>query len=230
MNQYIDIGINLMHRSYSQERESVVRSAATVGVSPLIITGASLRSSEIAADYAAKHKNIYATAGVHPHDAKTCDGQTVEKLRWLSKQSQVVAIGECGLDYDRDFSPRDVQRKWFEAQIQLASEESMPLFLHERAAFADFKAILSSYREVCSRAAVHCFTGMRDELRAYIDYGRNGRNTGVENGDRQDIQCAERRLASHRSDARRERVDCGEPRHRRGKYRTEALKCRLTQN
>jgi len=171
MNQYIDVGINLMHRSFNIDRENVVREAAAAGVSPLIITGTSLRSSEIAAEYAEKHKNIYATAGVHPHDSKTCDGHTVENLRRLSKKSQVVAVGECGLDYDRDFSPRDVQRKWFEAQIQLASEENMPLFLHERAAFADFKAILSSHKEICSRAVVHCFTGTRDELRAYLDLG-----------------------------------------------------------
>jgi len=160
-----------MHRSFNLDREEVIRTAAEAGVFPLIITGSNLRSSETGADYAARHKDIYSTAGVHPHDAKTCDGQTIERLRRLCKRSQVVAVGECGLDYDRDFSPRDIQRKWFEAQIQLAKEEHMPLFLHERAAFADFKSILSSYKEVCGRAVVHCFTGTRDELRAYLDLG-----------------------------------------------------------
>lgn len=171
MNQYIDIGINLMHRSYNTDRKEVVSAAAAIGVSPLMITGTSLRASETAAGYAAQHKNIYSTAGVHPHDAKSCDGQTIEKLRRLIKQPHVVAVGECGLDYDRDFSPRDVQRKWFEAQIQLAIEENMPLFLHGRAAFNDFKNMLSSYKEVCDRAVVHCFTGTRDELHAYLDLG-----------------------------------------------------------
>jgi TatD DNase family protein len=171
MNQYIDIGINLMHRSFIPDRENVIRSAAAVGVFPLIITGTSLRSSETAADYAARHKDIYSTAGVHPHDAKTCDGQTIENLRRLCKKPQVLAVGECGLDYDLDFSPRDVQRKWFDEQIQLAVEENMPLFLHERAAFVDFTKILAAHREVCGRAVVHCFTGTRDELRTYLDLG-----------------------------------------------------------
>ena len=171
MNQYIDIGINLMHRSYNADRENIITAAAAVGVSPLIITGTSLRASETAAAYASQHKNIYTTAGVHPHDAKNCNNQTIEGLRRLIKQPSVVAVGECGLDYDRDFSPRDVQRKWFEAQIRLAIEENMPLFLHERAAFTDFKALLSENNEVCGRSVVHCFTGTRDELFAYLDLG-----------------------------------------------------------
>ena len=171
MNQYIDIGINLMHRSFNADREEVVSASAEAGVTALIITGTSVPTSETAAAYAARHDGIYSTAGVHPHDAKTGDGRTVESLRRLSRNPRVVAIGECGLDYDRDFSPRDIQRKWFEAQLQLALEESMPLFLHERAAFSDFKALLSSHRDVCPRAVVHCFTGSREELRAYLNLG-----------------------------------------------------------
>ena len=171
MGQYIDIGINLMHRSFSADRKEVTRKASEAGVYPLIITGTNLRSSKTASDYASRNKEIYSTAGVHPHDAKTCDDMTIEQLRQLSRQPKVVAIGECGLDYDRDFSPRDVQRKWFEKQIQLTISENMPLFLHERAAFVDFNAILLSYKEICDRAVVHCFTGIRDELHAYLNLG-----------------------------------------------------------
>jgi len=171
MNQYIDIGINLMHRSYNADRSKVISGAAEAGVSTLIITGTSVRGSETAAGFAANNKNIFSTAGVHPHDAKSCDSRTIKQLRSLAGQPQVVAIGECGLDYDRDFSPRDVQRRWFEAQIQLAVQEDMPLFLHERAAFSDFFALLSSYKDICSRVVVHCFTGTRDELHAYLDLG-----------------------------------------------------------
>lgn len=170
--QYIDIGINLMHRSFNSDRETVIKESVEAGVYPLIMTGTSVRSSESAARYASGNKKyLYSTAGVHPHDAKSCDDRTIEALRKLSYLSQVVAIGECGLDYDRDFSPRDVQRKWFEAQIQLAREVDMPLFLHERAAFSDFKAILGANKDICPKSVVHCFTGTKQELKAYLDLG-----------------------------------------------------------
>lgn len=170
--QMIDIGINLTHRQFQPDREDVLQKAIAAGVSPLIITGTSVRGSTEAATYAARHPGIlYSTAGMHPHDAKSCNAQTIDQLRLLCKKPQVVAVGECGLDYDRDFSPRDVQRKWFEAQIALAEELDMPLFLHERAAFADFKAILQQHPEIRSRAVVHCFTGSKRELEGYLALG-----------------------------------------------------------
>ena len=170
--QTIDIGINLTNRQFQQDRESVLKNAIDAGVSPLIITGTSIRASEQAADYAAKHPAVlYSTAGVHPHDAKSCDSNTIPRLRALCKKPQVVAVGECGLDYDRDFSPREVQRKWFAAQIELAEELDLPLFLHERAAFSDFHDILKAYPARCEQAVVHCFTGSGRELDAYLALG-----------------------------------------------------------
>ena len=139
----IDIGINLMHRSFNEDREQVVKDAIDEGVSPLIITGTSERSSVEASKYASRYpKKLYCTAGVHPHDAKSFTSGTLEKLEELSKKDCVVAIGECGLDYNRDFSPRDVQRQCFEEQIELACKSGLPLFLHERDAFEDFKRTL----------------------------------------------------------------------------------------
>lgn len=170
--QTIDIGINLTHRQFQPDRETVLQKATRAGVSPLIITGTSVRASEEAAAYAAKHPGVlYSTAGVHPHDAKSCNSQTIGQLRALCQKPQVMAVGECGLDYDRDFSPRDDQRKWFAAQIELAEELDMPLFLHERAAFTDFKAVLQQHPETCSRAVVHCFTGSKRELEGYLELG-----------------------------------------------------------
>ncbi|MFC0215829.1 TatD family hydrolase [Paenibacillus chartarius] len=166
----IDIGVNLMHRSFHEDREQVVERAAANQVSPLILTGTSLRNSIEAARYAGRYSGeLYATAGVHPHEAKSCNDETIAKLRELAALPQVVAIGECGLDYNREFSPRDVQRKWFTEQIRLALELKMPLFLHEREAFADFTAILKEH--AVQRAVVHCFTGTLPELRAYLDMG-----------------------------------------------------------
>ncbi|TXK80027.1 TatD family hydrolase [Paenibacillus sp. N3.4] len=168
----IDIGVNLMHRSFAQDRETAVERAIEAGVSPLIITGTNVRNSEEAVRYAGKFpKQIWATAGVHPHDTRNCTAHTIDKLRQLAKLPQVVAIGECGLDYNRDFSPRDMQRKWFEAQIQLACELQMPLFLHEREAHGDFVRMLKPYVGQINKAVVHCFTGTQQELQAYLQLG-----------------------------------------------------------
>lgn len=166
----IDIGVNLMHRSFQEDREQVVERAVANNVTPLIITGTSMRSSMDAARYASGYAGrLYSTAGVHPHDAKSCNDMTMAKLRELAAQPQVVAIGECGLDYNRDFSPRDVQRRWFREQVQLALELDMPLFLHEREAFPDFIGILKELQ--VKKAVVHCFTGTLPEMKAYLDQG-----------------------------------------------------------
>jgi TatD DNase family protein len=168
----IDIGINLMHRSFNDDREQVVRSAAEAGISPLIITGTSEKSSVLAAKYASQYPGkLYSTAGVHPHDAKSCTPYTIRNLEKLARKDCVVAIGECGLDYNRDFSPRDVQRKYFETQIELACKTGLPLFLHERDAFEDFYKILESYRKDISNMVVHCFTGRKEELQKYLELG-----------------------------------------------------------
>jgi TatD DNase family protein len=166
----IDIGVNLMHRSFQEDREQIVERAASRGVTPLVITGTSLRSSQEAARYAGRFpEKLFATAGVHPHDAKSCSEETISGLRRLAELPQVVAVGECGLDYNRDFSPRDVQRKWFARQIELALALGMPLFLHERDASSDFIGLLKEQK--VEKAVVHCFTGNGQELKAYLDMG-----------------------------------------------------------
>jgi TatD DNase family protein len=172
--RFIDIGINLMHPSFDRDREEVIRKAGEAGVSPLIITGTGERSSREAAEYAAAFSGegrLYTTAGVHPHEARFCGEKTIGNLRGLALEYQAVAIGECGLDYNRDFSPRDVQRVWFVKQIELASELGLPLFLHERDAFADFAAILEDCGKRVPKKVVHCFTGRREELEKYLDLG-----------------------------------------------------------
>ncbi|OAS17802.1 TatD family hydrolase [Paenibacillus oryzisoli] len=171
-NPLIDIGVNLMHRSFDGDREDVVARAIEAGVTPLIMTGTSLRSSDEASRYASKFPGkLFSTAGIHPHDTRNCKAHTIDKLRQMAKLPQVVAIGECGLDYNRDFSPRDVQRKWFEEQIGLACELQMPLFLHEREAHDDFMRIMKPYTGSLNKAVVHCFTGSLQELQAYLQLG-----------------------------------------------------------
>ncbi|MGH8671790.1 MAG: TatD family hydrolase, partial [Burkholderiales bacterium] len=114
-------------------------------------------------------QHLHATAGVHPHHAKDCGTSTVATLRDLAERPRVVAIGETGLDFYRDFSPRSSQIKWFEAQIELACELSKPLFMHERDAYPRFAEIIKSYRDHFENGVVHCFTGTREALYAYLD-------------------------------------------------------------
>ena len=177
----IDIGINLMNSAYDHDRDDVLKAAVAAGVSPLIVTGSSERSSLDAALYASacsavKPGTLYTTAGVHPHEVKNCGNGTIDFLRELVKEKSqrwpgVKAIGECGLDYNRDFSPRDIQRRWFIKQIELAAELSLPLFLHERDAFADFSIILKGHIKTVPAAVVHCFTGTAEELDHYLSLG-----------------------------------------------------------
>ncbi|MEW6730685.1 MAG: TatD family hydrolase [Acidobacteriota bacterium] len=166
----VDIGVNLAHASFNSDREEVINRAIAAGVDIMIVTGTSIKGSreafKLADNYPGK---LYSTAGIHPHDARHFNIEAVKILRELAAHKNVVAIGECGLDFNRDFSPRDIQEKCFEAQVQLASQLRMPLFLHERDAHQRFVEILKRYRDQFNSAVVHCFTGSAQELNAYLD-------------------------------------------------------------
>src|SRR5262245_46590470 len=145
----------------------------------MIVTGTSEANSRTAQELAAARPGVlYSTAGVHPHDARNCGAGTIDRLRMLAGQPGVVAIGECGLDFNRDFSPRPVQERWFEAQLALATELGLPVFLHERDAHARFVAILREHRATLPAAVVHCFTGTAAELDAYLELGADIGITG----------------------------------------------------
>ncbi len=168
--ELIDIGCNLTHDSFDVDRDAVIEAAHEAGVVQMIITGASAEGSQQALALAEKHpQQLFATAGVHPHRASDYDNETDSLLRELSNNEAVVAIGETGLDYFRDFSPRDAQRSSFEQQIQIAIETELPFFLHQRDAHADFVAILKEYRDKLNEVVVHCFTGTKPELYEYLD-------------------------------------------------------------
>jgi len=167
-----DIGVNLMSPAFDRDREAVVARAQAAGVNTLIITGSSIESSAAAAAFvqAECNTNCITTAGVHPHNAKDWDAAASARLRELAAQPPVAAaIGECGLDYNRNFSPPQAQRKCFEDQLALAAQLGKPVFLHERDAFDDFVSILKKYRASLPGAVVHCFTGGQAELEAYLE-------------------------------------------------------------
>lgn len=166
----IDIGVNLTNKAFRRDLPAVISRARAVGVDVMVATGTRVEASWDAYELARRHPAVvYSTAGVHPHHARDCDADTIPQLRDLCSRSEVVVVGECGLDYDRNFSPPAVQRRWFAAQLELAVELGMPVFLHEREAHADFLAILREHRSALTRAVVHCFTGTAHVLDAYLE-------------------------------------------------------------
>ncbi len=165
----IDIGVNLADRSFRSDLRAVLERARAVGVGRMVLTGTSVANARAAAELAASHDGLWSTAGVHPHHAKTRDDATIDALRELAARPEVVAVGECGLDYFRDVSPRGVQRQWCAEQLALAVELAMPAFLHDRAAHEDMLALLREHRPSLPAAVVHCFTGSGEELDAYLE-------------------------------------------------------------
>src|SRR3954469_18684348 len=166
--QLVDIGANLTHSSFHDDVDAVVARARAAGIATLVVTGTTVLESRLAAEIADRY-DLYCTAGVHPHHARDCDERTIAELRHLCVHPRCVAIGECGLDFNRNYSPHPDQEKWFVAQLELGIELGKPLFLHSRDAHPRFSQIISSYKP--SRAVAHCFTGMKEELHAYLDLG-----------------------------------------------------------
>ncbi|MBK6920981.1 MAG: TatD family hydrolase [Deltaproteobacteria bacterium] len=166
----VDIGANLTNRSFATDLELVLQRAAAAGVAQIVVTGASAEASREALTLAqAKPGRLWSTAGVHPHVSAGFGDDTLAVLRACLADPRCVAVGECGLDYDRDYSPRDEQRRAFARQLELAIELQRPVFLHERAAHGDFVAMLREHRSSLPHVVVHCFTGTGDELDAYLE-------------------------------------------------------------
>jgi TatD DNase family protein len=170
--ELVDIGVNLAHRSFIKDRGAVVARALAAGVRQIVVTGTSVAGSREALALARAQPGVLsATAGVHPHDAARCDEGTLAALRELAAAPEVVAIGECGLDFNRDFSPRPLQRTWFERQVRLAIELGLPLFLHERDAAEAFLEVLDACGPAPEQVIVHCFTGDGATLQQYLRRG-----------------------------------------------------------
>ncbi len=169
MPDLVDIGVNLCDKSFASDLAEVMRAAREAGVSRMVVTGTSVAGSERAANLAARFPGqLWSTAGIHPHHASEFDEHTTSALRTLAARDEVVAIGECGLDYNRNFSTPEEQRRSFAAHLELASELGMPLFLHERDAKEDQLRMLKEVRDRIPKAVIHCFTGDSETLKAYL--------------------------------------------------------------
>ena len=168
----IDVGANLGHESFAHDLPAVLARARAAGVVQMVVTGASREGARAALALAKAHPGfLYATAGVHPHHALEVTAEGEAELRELQAHQEVVANGECGLDYFRDFSPRPAQRRAFERQLELAAENGKPLFLHQRDAHADYMAILRQFEGRLGPCVTHCFTGTREEMHECLDAG-----------------------------------------------------------
>ncbi len=166
----IDIGANLTHEAFARDLDAVLQRAAQAGVLRMIVTGSSLSESHAAQALAQAHPGrLFSTAGIHPHHAAAHGEADIQELKMLLTASGVCAVGEAGLDFNRNFSPRADQERIFIDQLELAAQAGLPVFLHEREAHDAFIAILREYRDRLTAAVVHCFTGHAQELRAYLE-------------------------------------------------------------
>src|SRR5574337_1311808 len=167
--QLLDIGANLTHESFQHDLDAVLQRAQAHGVERMVVTGASREGSRRASALVRAYPGRrFATAGVHPHHAVDYDDSTDALLRELARDPVVRAIGEAGLDYNRNYSPRNAQLLAFERQLQMAADLRMPLFLHQRDAHEDFITLLRRYRDQVLGAVVHCFTDTAQALRDYL--------------------------------------------------------------
>jgi TatD DNase family protein len=166
-----DIGVNLADKRFSDDRPEVLDRARRAGVELMVLTGTDLQSSHDALALADPQQGLYATAGVHPHQASEWQASTAKELAELAAQPAVRCIGETGLDFNRDFSPRPAQEQAFAEQLQLAASLHMPVFLHQRDAHERFLAILREHRDALPQVVVHCFTDNRKALYDYLDLG-----------------------------------------------------------
>lgn len=169
----IDIGINLTNKSFKKDLTQVLERAYQAEVLQMVITGTSEQESkqafQLCQEYDKTATQLFSTAGIHPHHAKDWHSETLTTLKQLLAEPTVKAVGECGLDFNRDFSPRPVQERVFEEQLTLAIELGKPVFMHERDADDRFIAILKQYRDQLSAAVIHCFTGEKKVLYQYLD-------------------------------------------------------------
>ena len=169
---FIDIGANIAHDSFDEDRTEMMQRAADAGVGRIIVTGSSDTSNVQAAELAEQSPGVlFSTAGVHPHHASDYTDESDALIRALIQKDHVVAVGECGLDYFRNLSPREAQLNAFRRQLDIAKESGLPVFLHQRDAHDDFVELLEPALPELSRAVAHCFTGEGESLREYVAMG-----------------------------------------------------------
>jgi TatD DNase family protein len=166
-----DSHCHLDDKSFDRDRESVIQRSRQNGVHEWMTVGVDRETSVRALEIARNHEGCYASIGVHPHTAASCSEETIHYLKQLSKDTNIRAWGETGLDFNRMYSPQVDQEKWFIRQIQAADELKLPLIFHERDSQGRFLDILNAYTHSDRKGVVHCFSGKKTELAAYLNLG-----------------------------------------------------------
>lgn len=167
----IDSHAHLDDGRFDKDRDRIIKSLKELGVDLVINPGADLNSSIKAVSLSEKYDNIYAAVGVHPHSAKEMDESTIEILKSFTNREKVIAIGEIGLDYYYDNSPRDIQQKRFKEQLALAKEVNLPVIIHTREASKDTFDILKEAQDGSLKGVMHCFSGSVEMAMEYIKMG-----------------------------------------------------------
>lgn len=166
-----DIGVNITSSQFAADRDQVVQRALSAGVSGMLFTGTNVDKSRQACEFTRRYAGCWSTAGVHPHDSDGWLASSDEQLFQLAQHSSVVAIGECGLDFNRNYSTPAQQERVFEAQLALAAQLQMPVFLHCRDAHERFITLLDRWLDKLPAAVLHCFTGTEQEARVCLARG-----------------------------------------------------------
>lgn len=166
-----DSHTHINDEKFDVDQDEIILSAYKSGVNLMMLPGADLESSMSAVEIAKKYDMVYAAVGVHPHDASSMDDLTLDMIKSLSRNSKVKAIGEIGLDYHYDFSPREVQKKWFRAQLMLAKELKLPVIIHDREAHQDVFDILDEIDAYETGVIMHCFSGSAELALEYLKRG-----------------------------------------------------------
>ncbi len=167
----IDTHAHLEHERYRSDRDDVVARARAAGVWPIVEVASDEKTSWLAIGLVRRYPGLFATVGIHPHEARTASESALERIRAVAREPGVVAIGEIGLDYHYDFSPRDDQRRAFAAQIGLARDVGLPIVVHDREAHQDTLDILRSEAVQGVGGVMHCFSGDFGMARECLDMG-----------------------------------------------------------
>lgn len=156
---------------FDQDRDDVVKRAIEAGVTLMMNPGADLESSKRAVELSKRYPSVYAAVGIHPHDAKSADDLTLELIKHLAKSPKVCAIGEIGLDFHYDLSPRDVQRQVFIKQIHMAKALNLPIIIHDREANQEIFDTLMSHKAFETGVLMHCYSGSAELAKEYVKKG-----------------------------------------------------------
>mgnify|MGYP001148868164 CR=1 FL=1 len=166
----VDSHAHIQLSQFDRDRHDVLQRAKSAGIEQILVVGFDLKTSQQAVELAMNTENLWATVGMHPHDAKDLTNAAMDTFRRLADHPKVIALGEMGLDYYRDLSPRSIQKTAFEQQLDLAEELDMPIIVHNREAYHDILPILRSRKGRIS-GVLHCFSGDVDIMKQTLDIG-----------------------------------------------------------